>query len=298
MASAPGLADEPLVGFTYTTDMLPKGKIEVEQWATFREGRSQGDFHLLETREELSFGLRDNLQVSGYLNLAHTSVSRDGADGRTVPPAAFADYGVDPLRRFSKSRFESVSLEGIYRIASPYTAFGGAALYAQPSIGPNFRELDARLIVQKNFADDRLVIAGNAGLVFGWRRILDDSAATDGRATADDGHWEHETTVVLSSAASYRFISNWNVGAEFRNERPVAGHDPFDGGRALGSAYYAGPSLHYGGQHVFATLTALFQLPIAADFTASPAVSEVVDGLSNALAAEKLRLRLKLGYYF
>jgi len=30
-------ADEPLFGYTYTTDLLPPGKWEIEQWATDRE---------------------------------------------------------------------------------------------------------------------------------------------------------------------------------------------------------------------------------------------------------------------
>lgn len=288
---APALADEPLVGFTYTTDMLPKGKVEVEQWATAREGRSRGDFHLLEVREELSYGLADNFQLSGYVTLAHASVKNDAPDGSTTPPEAFADYRFDPSRRFTRSRFESVSVEGIYRIASPYTAFAGAALYAQPSIGPNFRELDTRLIVQKNFLDDRLVLAGNAGLVFGWRKLREN-------IVSDDAHWEHNTTIVLSTAASFRFTSNWNIGAELRNERGFDGHDPFDGDRKVNSVFYSGPSLHYGGRHVFATLTALFQLPIAADYTAAPALDSVINGLSNAPNSEKYRLRIKVGYYF
>ena len=45
-------ADEPLFGYVYTTDILPKGKGEVEAWSTSREGRSQGRYHLWQGRAE------------------------------------------------------------------------------------------------------------------------------------------------------------------------------------------------------------------------------------------------------
>lgn len=50
----------------YTTDLLPKGRSEAEQGITLREGRSTGDFHLVQTRTELSHGLTNDLQLSGY----------------------------------------------------------------------------------------------------------------------------------------------------------------------------------------------------------------------------------------
>src|ERR1700712_2035523 len=84
--STPALADEPLFGYIYTTDTLPKGQKEIEQWATLREGRSNGDFHLLQTRTEVSYGVTSNLQISGYVNTAYANVKNNGPDGTTLPP--------------------------------------------------------------------------------------------------------------------------------------------------------------------------------------------------------------------
>jgi hypothetical protein len=286
LTAVPAQADEPLFGFVNTTDLLPKGQKEVEQWVTLREGRSQGDFHLLQTRTEVSYGARDDLQISGYLNLAYADVFHNAPSGETAPPEVFADYAVDPSRRFSKLRFESVSAELIYRFASPYTAPVGAALYLEPSIGPRTRELEARLILQKNFMQDRLVFAANATLSYEWRKLHADPAAPPGSDEARD-HWDKETDVNFGFAGSYRFAPSWSFGGEIENEHEWQGLNPFSGADRTNEAWYLGPTLHYGGRHFFATFTTLFQMPWAHDYANRGADSFVVNGISNADDFEK-----------
>lgn len=297
LASAPARADEPLFGYIYTTDTLPKGKTEVEQWATLREGRSQGDFHLLQTRTEISHGVTDAFQLSGYINAAWADARGNAPSGETAPPEVFADFAVDPNARFRKARLETVSLEGLYRISSPYTSGVGVALYLEPSIGPRTREVEARLILQKNFLDDRLVFAANATLGYEWRKLPGDPGA-DPASIDFVTHWDKETDVNFGVAGSYRFTSNWSLGAELQNEREWAGLNPFKAENRTNLAWYAGPTIHYGGRHVFATFTTLFQLPWAHDYANAPADSFVVNGITNADDFEKYRFRLKLGYYF
>lgn len=296
-AATPALADEPLFGFINTTDTLPKGQTEVEQWATLREGRSQGDFHVVQTRTEVSWGATDKLQISGYLNLAHANVWHNTPSGETAPPEIFADFSVDPDRRFKKLRLESVSVEALYRIASPYTAPVGVALYLEPSIGPRTKELEARLILQKNFLQDRLVFAANATLGYEWRKLQPDPEADPASQDAVL-HWDKETDVNFSLGGSYRFTSNWSAGAEVQNEHEWAGLNPFKGYNRTNEAWYTGPTLHYGGRHLFATATVLFQLPWAHDYANRGADSFVINGITNADDFEKYRFRLKVGYYF
>jgi hypothetical protein len=187
-------------------------------------------------------------------------------------------------------------VEGIYRFLSPYTSPIGMALYVEPTIGPNLRELETRLIVQRNFHDDRLVIAGNITLAQELRRLPGDPSADPG---SDEfvRHWDRESDVNFGIAASYRFAANWSAGAEFLNEREWAGFNPFDAGQRTNVAYYAGPSLHYGGRRFFVTGTLLVQLPWASDH-ANPAPGFVVDGYTNADDFERYRLRFKAGFYF
>ena len=290
-------ADEPIFGYVYTTDLLPKGQKEVEQWATLREGRSQGDFHLLQTRTEVSYGLTDKLQLSGYLNLAYADVLHDTPSGDTAPPEVFADYRVDPASRYKKFRVESVSAEAFYRVLSPYTSPVGLAVYFEPSIGPRTKELEARVILQKNFMDDRLIFAANATLGYEWRKLHGDPTA-DPLSEDFVDHWDKETDVNFGLAGSYRFASNWSAGAELQNEHEWAGLNPFDGANKTNLAWYTGPTLHYAGRHMFATATVLFQLPWAADYADDPADSFVVHGITNGDDFEKYRFRFKVGYYF
>ncbi len=289
-------ADEPLFGYVYTTDLLPKGQKEVEQWTTFREGRAEGDFSVYQGRTEVSYGLTDNLQVSGYLNYAHADVFANTPGGETAPPEIFADYDVDPARRFSRWRSEGVSVEAIYRFLSPYTSPIGAAVYLEPTIGPNTRELETRLILQKNFHDDRLVIAFNTTIAQELRRVPGDPAAPPGSGD-DVRHWDQETDVNFGLGGSYRFRPNWYLGLEFLNEREWAGFNPFDGASRTNVAYYLGPNVHFGGRHVFATLTVLAQLPWARD-DANPAPGFIVNGFTDADDFERARVRFKLGYVF
>lgn len=293
----PTRADEPLFGYVYTTDLLPKDQWEAEQWLTLREGRSEGDFHVLQARSEVSYGLRDDLQISGYLNFAWSNVDRNTPGGQTVPPEIFADYHADGVSRFEKFRFESFSAEAIYRFLSPYTDGIGMALYVEPSIGPRTFELENRLIAQKNFFDDRLVISGNITLAYEWRYLHGDPEADPGETDFHD-HWDKETDVNFSLAASYRVVPNWSIGVELLNEREWAGLNPFRHTQRTNVAWYMGPTVHYGGQDFFVTLTTLAQLTMAHDFAGTGADSAVVGGITNADDFENLRVRLKAGFYF
>ncbi len=291
-------ADEPLFGYVYTTDLLPKGQKELEQWATFREGRSTGDFHLLQTRTEYSVGITDRFQISTYLNLAQTDVRGNvPSSGETAPPEVFADYNVDPDARFKASRLESVAVEGIYRFMSPYTDPFGLAVYVEPSVGPRTWELETRVIAQKNFDDDKLVLAANMTIGQELRYLHGDPSA-DPTTIDYRAHWDKETDVNFGVAASYRFAANWYGGLELQNEREFAGFDPFKADARTNLAWYFGPTLHYGGKGYFVTATVLKQMKGAKDYANDPADSFVVNGITNADDFEKYRVRLKVGFYF
>ncbi len=68
LLSARTYADEPLFGYTYTTDLLPKDKIEITQWGTWRAHKAVGEYDVLEGRTEVEYGFSDRLQVAGYIN--------------------------------------------------------------------------------------------------------------------------------------------------------------------------------------------------------------------------------------
>jgi hypothetical protein len=288
-------ADEPLFGYVYTTDLLPHGKFELAQWATWRTGKSLGRFDVLEGRTEFEYGATDRFQLSAYLNYEWARAAHDNViDGTTLAPASLANLSVGPADRLNTARFTGVSIESIYRLWSPYTNPVGLAIYARPTVGAGLRELESRLIVQKNFLDDRMVLAFNLTVTDDWRdvprRDANDSAALDHA-------WAKQSAINLGLAGSYRFTSGWSAGLELVNERGFEAIAPFSSSARTDVAYYLGPSLHYANEHLFVTATYLEQLPLASDY-AHTSPDFIVDGRTYAANFERRRVRLKFGWYF
>lgn len=297
LGATPARADEPLFGFVFTTDLLPANQWELTQWTTWRAHKDIGTFNVLEFRHEVEYGLTDALQVSGYLNWEWAEAhSNNVIDGTTLPPETFANVAVGPNENFRLTKFTSVSGEAIYRILSPIIDPVGLAVYLEPSIGPQVREIESRIILQKNFVDDRLVLAFNVTHHFEWRYLHGDPSAPAADEEFND-HWDKETDINFGFGASYRFAPNWSAGVELINEHEWAGFDPLDSGMKTNFAYYFGPNIHYADEHVFVTLALLDQLPWGEDYTGPPP-NFVVGGRNYADDFERFRVRLKFGYYF
>lgn len=288
--AATARADEPVFGFIYTTDLLPKQQKEVEQWMTWRHEKAGGYYDQLENRTELSYGVTNNFQLSGYANYNWSRAYHNGPDGTTTPPEQFSDYNAGPNDHFNSARFVGISLEGIYRVLSPYTDPLGLAFLLEPTIGPNFKELEARVIFQKNFLDDRLITAANITWAPELRHVPSNPYTGESLSNPNI-----ETDVNFGVGASYRFAPDWSFGWEFENEREINDYALFSRRHWMGDAYYTGPTIHYGGEKFFVTLTAWEQLPIAKNYTDS---SVIVGGRDYDVDFEKFRARLKVGFYF
>jgi len=287
-------ADEPLLGFLYTTDLLPQGGKEVEQWATWRHQKAGGTFDQVEGQSEFSYGVKDNLQLSGYLIYDWTQAYHNGPDGTTTPPEQYSAFFPNPDRHFRKAIFTAVAGEAIWRVKSPYTSPIGIAFLFEPEVGPRFQEIQAKAIFQKNFLDDRLVVVAN----FTWapeiRELPGNPYAAPGTVDAKP-NTNVETDVNMGIGASYRFKPKWALGWEFQNEREINNWDIFDKSQWMGNVFYTGPSIHYAGKHFFATMTYWHQLPWSKNYMDS---SMIKNGYDNDVDFEHTRVRLKVGYYF
>ena len=62
---------------------------------------------------------------------------------------------------FDSYHFESVSFEAIYRVLSPYKNPIGLDFYFEPAVGDQETELEWKVLLQKNWVEDRLVWALN-----------------------------------------------------------------------------------------------------------------------------------------
>lgn len=143
-------------------------------------------------------------------------------------------------------------MEHVVKLLNPYKDPIGFGLYFEPTIGPRTKELELKLLFQKNFLDDRLVTAANLVMETEWERSADNTL-------------ERASVLDVLVGASYRFAPNWAAGLEFRNHREFVGNfyqSPEH------SAYFLGPNLHYAQENFWVTLGWRHQLPAVEAFSA------------------------------
>ncbi len=278
----PAKAGEPIFGYTYTTETHPQGTWEFEQWATWRTGKSRGDYSLLEFREEIEYGITNEFQIAGYINGHYVDAFGNNVDGTTGGPYVPGD--VDPTARFSRAELDSGSIEFIYRLLSPYKDPIGLALYLEPTIGPEVSALEGKLIVQKNFLDDRLIWAANLLIEPEWERVVEDGEKI----------WESATELEFNTGLNYLFMPRWFAGVQFRNHQEFAGTS-FS--QPEHSAFFLGPNVHYAAQRWWATFTILPQLPFALGYSEENRES-IVGGRIYGDEHEQVEVRLRMGITF
>jgi len=264
MAFAPwsqARADESPFAYTYLTEVLPQGAIELEQWVTWKHKKPQEKFDLLEGRTEIEYGFTDRFLGAFYLNYEHLKVEPDGLGAPNGPE--------------DTTKFTGVNAEFIYQVWSPFTDPFGFALYFEPAIGDGERALEFKLLFQKNFLEDRLIFATNFIFELEWEH------------EDEEDIWEHESAFEINIGLSYRVAPGWFVGAELLNENSYEGHFA----EAETSTWYVGPAVHFASERWWATLGFYKQLPWAGNHTDEPELTShgyVVD-------AERTRLRFRLG---
>src|SRR5260370_2319989 len=278
-------AEESQFGYVYTTDLLPKGAKELEQWATWRHQKIGGYFDQIDARTEFEYGLTDSLQTAIYANYAWSRAYHNGPFGATTPPEPFSYDIPGPDEHYSASRFVGVSGEIIYRVLSPYTDALGVAFYGEPTVGPGFYELETKLILQKDFPDDRLIFAYNYTYAPELRYVSDTAGGPKS--------WQEETDTNAYFAGSFRFSANRSAGFEFLNERE---YDSYNFSHATNSGFFLGPSFHYGGKKFFVTATFLEQLPWAGTH-ADTVPGTISGGRDFDHDIDRYRLRIKMGFY-
>ncbi len=249
-------AGEDIFGYVYTTDMMPKGKYEFEQWITDREGQAHGYFHHIDMNSEIEYGVTNNFQVGLYANYMfadeyHNSV-RGLTEGIEIP------WYHDANSPYEAGRFDGLSLELMYRFLNPFLDPVGFAVYVEPEVGYYEQSVEYRAIVQKNYLDDMLIFAANLWVEPDREQnsnLVD--PLTDN--TPPNGAWSTATYAELDLGASYRFRPNWSIGVEGRNHNEFRGYTLAQSAQDH-SAFFLGPNVHYATQKWYATLTILRQL--------------------------------------
>jgi len=265
-------ADENYFGYSYGSETLPAGRNEAYLWWTQRTGKGAGDYRANDVQLEYEHGWTDTFQTSFYLTGRAYDYSGGAIVDEETGEAKTLDRNLD---------FDGVKASMKWSLRSPERNGYGLALYLEPEYltqhrpdGERFKEvgIETKLILQKNFLDGQVVTAYNLTLEPEWER--------------EDDAWESELYVENSIGASYRFASNWFAGLETRLDMAY----PEYGSREFW-AWYVGPTLHYGGQKYWATLTWMPQIK------GGPTDAERSDRL-HLEERERNEVRLKAGINF
>ena len=246
VGNASASAAGPEFGYVYTAQSEEAGETELSLWATDRRGKSDGHYAAQDYRLEVERGITDHFQAAIYANFAGHQI-RD------------AEPGLESVHR--DFAFQGLSAEFITVLREPRHGRIGFALYAEPGWARIHKvtgersteyELELKAIVQKNFADDRLVWATNLTLEPEWEREGAEAAGLD------EPDWEKELNLEVASGLSYRATPKLWIGLEGRYHSVYP--DWTHGLRRENYALYAGPTVHYAAGEWSLTATWLPQL--------------------------------------
>lgn len=253
----PAVADDQPFLTLDTTDIEPEMGRELEQNVTWTSGKSGQSFNAIEGETEFEYGFSDQILLAAAAEYDWT---------RTCDNLAPRSRAVDG------TAFDAVRAEMIYQAMNVYFDPVGVGLLVSPGVGRNSRSVETKLLLQKNFFNDRLRTAINLGGEFGTER--------------NDGAWVDVSTLTLDAGIAYNITWEWSAALEFN-----AAHD-FDGlllnGRAIpsSSTFYLGPTVQYVTLPWKFTLGAQAQLPWASDATHTPGA------LDNGFLSDSERFRI------
>jgi hypothetical protein len=275
-------ADENLFGYNTGAETLPKGAGEVYIFNTLRSGKGQGSYRAIDTEIEGEYGVTDRITLSAALSFL--TIKTDGLIIDGYLPAALN----------KGPRFSGLELKAKFNVLSPaLDSFGLAVITSaeiktlDPHSGQKKTEYEVRTVLaaQKYFMQGQLIWVGNLGLKAGHetRKPIAN--------LPDDFDWpttpEMEIEISAGTGLSYRVAPNWFVGVEMQ----YSSEYETEVGQERWSLF-AGPTLHYGGEKIWATLTWFPQIKGGGErYTGQTGNLHLIEKTKN-------EFRLKLGVNF
>jgi len=198
-------ADRKYFVETYTPYVAPGGETEMETWITSHSGQEGSNGEIAwDWRQELEYGITDRLTAAAYLNFSR-------------PPGGAL-------------RFQSPSLELIYRLADPGSIPGDPAVYLETTDSGEELELEPKLLLGHRVR--RLMTAMNLVGEFEFRHN-DNEILGSGAVLRKQWAWQ------LSGGASYEVTHHLAAGLEARYRAEFPNFGPREG-----SVLHAGPTLN------------------------------------------------------
>jgi hypothetical protein len=244
-ASQITLADENLFGYVKGSEVLPKGAVEFYQIVTQRSDKGIGDYTAYNTVTELEYGVTDRFTIAGELK------------GQAIDTSGIVIDGYMPGDEKYGLKFQGAEISAKYNFLSPalddfglsaITSFEYLTLDPHSGRDKDVLSIDVSIQLQKYFMEGQLIWAANFGTE-GTR------ATRKPIANLPEGYeWPTEMEVEIEFFAgtglSYRFAPNWFFGLETMYETEYETEVAMER-----NSVFAGPSLHYGGERYWVTLT-------------------------------------------
>lgn len=244
------MADESLLGRIKGSETLPQGAFELDQTLTYRDDKGAGNYEALNSKTELEYGVTNKLTASGYIKMQAIDTSGLWVDGYIPGPEKYSlkPSGVEGSLKYN---FLSPALDDFG--LSGYLSFSYDWLDPHSGKDKDTTSVELQLLAQKYFMDGQLIWMGNAGLETTYAKRAAIANLPNSFEWPTDS--EMEIGLMWGTGVSYRFTDNWFIGAEVIYETEFeteVGQERY--------TWFAGPSLHYGGQKFWATLSWLPQI--------------------------------------
>jgi hypothetical protein len=223
--TVPAAASERHFTYTYESQVLNPGDLEIEPWTTLRAGR-EDYYQRYDLRLEFEFGVVPNLQTALYWNFA--AIAED-----VEVPGAEDD-------RVQEFEFEGVSNEWKYKLSDSVADPIGSALYLEGTAAPAEAEIEAKVILDKRFGP--MLLAFNAVGEYEWE--------------FEPGETERELVLAPVLGFGYFVTPEFMAGVELRSKTEFS-----EGGSDYEhTVLSAGPVAAYVAESWWGALTILPQL--------------------------------------
>ena len=277
------LADENLFGYVRGAEPLPDSSWELYVIATARNDKGAGEYKALDTMAEVEYGVTDRFSIMGGLALQSIDTSGLVIDGY-LPKDEKYDFKPSGIEFAMKYNFLSPAKDDIGLAAY----LGLEYSWLDPHSGQDKDTGSVKLlaIFQKNFLEGEMIWSTNVGMetTYAHRKEIDDLPPGFDWPTDP----EMELELIAGTGLSYRFVPKWFIGGEtvFETEYETeVGQERW--------SVFAGPSLHYGSELYWATLTWFQQVQGGRE-----KYEDQTDDKLHLVEKTKYEARLKVGFNY
>lgn len=278
-----GHADENLFGYLKGAETLPKESWEAYQFFTSRTDKGIGTYSALDAKTELEYGFTDRFTAG--LGLKMLAVDSKGIlIDAYIPKDISTSLNLSGIELSFKYNFLSPAKDDI-GFSTYISIFQG---WQDPHSGQkkDITTSELEFLLQKYYLEGELIWVANFGIesTYAHRAAIDGLPAGYGWPA----YPEMEIGLNLGTGLIYRLVPRWFIGSELLYEAEYE----TEVGLERYSTFF-GPTLHYGSELWWFTLTYFKQLK-----GGGPPYAAQENINLQLIEKTKQEIRLKIGYNF